>query len=1000
MIRCGTIGLGRFDLFAIEEEARRFWKTREIPRKWRSWEEGRPIFAFLEGPPTANGYPHVGHIRGRVFKDFVLKYMRLKGYNVWAQAGWDEQGLPVEVEAEKKLGIKKKKDIFQVVGAERFVEECNKLVDYYLKYWQDYATERIALWLDLENAYETRKPEYIEHVWYFIKRMHEKGLLYEGKRVLPFCPRCETALSDAEVSQGYEDKVSPSIYVKFKLENRDNEYLVIWTTTPWTLIDNEAVAVNPDGVYCRTRVGNEYWFVAESRLEEVMRNAGAESWKCVEKVKGSELEGLRYVHPLLEEVPIHIKHENAHYVITADFVSLEEGTGLVHIAPGHGPEDYEVGTQYGLPISSAVEINGVFNSDGGIFKGLDVNEASKKVTEVLREKGLLVYEGTIVHKYPHCWRCGTPLIYRADKQWFIRVSPLRSELLRALADVAIYPKKLRARFENWLENLKDWTISRSRIWGTPLPVWVCKDNPKKVKVIGSIEELKKEAEYVPDVDDFRLVHRPWIDRVKLRPTEDCKEWVRVPFVVDVWMDSGMAWMASVDGLRNKKLFSMLYPYHFITEGVDQTRGWFYSLLVTSVLLEGKAPYRTILMQGLVLDAQGRKMSKHLGNVIWAKDLLTKYSVDATRAYILVRYPPAESFIFNLKEIRDIVRNLNIIWNVFKFADTYMSIDKYDPSKHDVLATFNEGAPEDRWVISETNTLLRRFDELMREYRLHEATKAVLDFFVETLSHGYLRMIRPRVWSEESLDRFHAYTALYYALKTGLQLLSTIAPHMAEKLWQEFIKKYEPSEAESVHLSRLSEPSDALTDEDIEMLMKVALGVISSAASLRNEVKIKLRWPIQYVKVGLPKDYVEGLKELKHIIRLLANSKDVIIVSYDELECGEDEISEETKVDNVPLKTCINRKLTSELRKEALAREIIRRIQTMRNSLNLKVDELIDVYVRTEDSEISEALNEHREYVASEVRARNVVLGEGEADLAKEWVVEGRKVWIGIKRLRS
>ncbi len=502
------------------------------------------------------------------------------------------------------------------------------------------------------------------------------------------------------------------------------------------------------------------------------------------------------------------------------------------------------------------------------------------------------------------------------------------------------------------------------------------------------------------MDDFRLVHRPWIDRVRLKPTEDCREWVRVPFVVDVWMDSGMAWMASVDGLRNRELFSMLYPYHFITEGIDQTRGWFYSLLVTSVLLEGKAPYRSILMQGLVLDAQGRKMSKHLGNVIWAKDLLTKNSVDATRAYILMRYPPAESFIFNLKEIRDVVRNLNIIWNVFKFADTYMSIDRYNPSKHDVHTTFNEGAPEDRWVISETNTLLRNFDELMSEYRLHEATKAVLDFFVETLSHGYLRMIRPRVWSEESLDRFHAYTALYYALKTGLQLLSTIAPHMAEKLWQEFIKRYEPEETESVHLSRLPEPSDELTDKRIEKLMKIALGVISSAASLRNEVKIKLRWPIQYVKIGLPKDYVEGLKELTHIIKLLANTKDVIIAEYKELECGEGEISEEAKADNVTFRTCISKELTPELRREALAREIIRRVQTMRNILNLKVDEPITVYIRTEDAELLDALNEHSSYIASEVRAKEVILGDGDIDLAKEWVVEGKKIWIGIKRLSS
>ncbi|MCD6324019.1 MAG: class I tRNA ligase family protein, partial [Desulfurococcales archaeon] len=383
----------------LEAEVKDFWRDNNIPEKWRSFKDGNPIFSFLEGPPTANGYPHIGHLRGRIYKDMVLKFMRLKGFNVWAQAGWDEQGLPVEVEVEKKLGIKHKKEIGETVGYEEFSRKCNELVDYYLRFWEKYATEEIGLWLDLKNAYETRKAWYIEHVWHFIKEAYQRGLLYEGFRVLPYCPRCETALSDAEVDQGYKEKVSPSIYVKFKVEGEENTYLVIWTTTPWTIIDNEAVAVNPEGDYCKIRVGDEYWWVAETRILEVTELAGIEKWECVEKVKGSHLEGLKYEHPLLDEVPIHKEHKNAHKVVLADYVSLEEGTGLVHTAPGHGPEDYETGMKYGLPITSNVEINGVFNEKGGMFKGLYVNEASKKVISVLKDKGLLIYSGTIKHVY-------------------------------------------------------------------------------------------------------------------------------------------------------------------------------------------------------------------------------------------------------------------------------------------------------------------------------------------------------------------------------------------------------------------------------------------------------------------------------------------------------------------------------------------------------------------------------------------------------------------------
>jgi len=930
-----------------------------------------------------------------VYKDFVLRYYRLKGYNVWAQAGWDEQGLPVEVEVEKKLGVRRKKEISERVGLERFVKECNNLVEYYLRYWKDYVTVKLGLWLDLDNAYETRRARYIQYVWHLIKEAWRKGLLYEGFRVLPFCPRCETALSDAEVDQGYQEKVSPSIYVKFKVSGSNREYLVIWTTTPWTLIDNEAVAVKPDGIYCRVRIGDETWIVAKNLVDDVMRKAGVPSWECVSEFRGEALKGLRYVHPLLEEVPIHKDHVNAHKVVLADFVSLEEGTGLVHIAPGHGPEDFEVGLTYGLPITSNVEINGVFNELGGLFKGLYVDEASKKVVEVLREKGLLIHEGVITHSYPHCWRCHTPLIYRADKQWYLRVSSLRGELLRALGEVEIFPEKLRARFENWLANIKDWTISRSRIWGTPLPIWRCREDPNKVLVIGSIEELKRYSLGAPNVSDDDMVHRPWIDRVRLA-TNECREWVREPYVLDVWLDSGIAWIASVDGLRNKELFTKLFPYNFVTEGIDQTRGWFYSLIATSVILTGRAPYKQILMQGLVLDKFGRKMSKHLGNVVWAKDILEKYGADPLRLYILSKYPPGEPFMFDPDEVKEAVSKLNIIWNVFRFALTYMKLDRFTPRRYPLKSLIHLARKEDLWILSRVNSMLRRYNEAVRSYELHKATREVMNFFIEDVSHGYLRLARPRVWREEGNDKYVVYSVLYYVLMRALKALAPIVPHFSEALWQEFFRVIEPDLEVSIHLSVMEPVDEGFINSGLEEAFAHAFNVVSLIASLRNSVGIKLRWPVREVVVlTSDSELAKALNEVRGVLEFLGNVKSVRVVTEEPLEClGGNYVTAEAG----GVRVYLPRTLDKDLYYEALARELIRRAQVMRNLMNLNVEEYVVLGIDTSDEDIAEALRRHMGFIANEVRARKVVTTVTDDMFSKSWVIEGMKVRIGIRRL--
>ena len=990
----------QFDVKRIEELVRQYWREANIEGKWH---EGPPNatrwYTFLEGPPTTNGFPHVGHIRGRTYKDVVLRYHRLLGYRVWAQGGWDEQGLPVEIEVEKKLGLKTKKDI-EKVGYDKFSQECDALVDYYLERWREIGTRRLGLWLDLDRAYETRKPYYIEHVWAFLKNAWEKDLLFEDYRVLPFCPRCETALSDAEVDQGYEDREDPSIYVKFPVEGETNTYLVIWTTTPWTLVDNEAVAVNPNFDYALVKVSingsTEYLWLAASLVPRLMEKFNIKDYEIIKVVKGSELAGVRYRHIYMDKVPIHTTHINkAHYVVLAEFVTLEEGTGLVHIAPAHGPEDFEVAKKYGLPITNSVEINGIFNENGGAFQGKYWLDVSQEVIRDLRERGLLLHYETIVHAYPHCWRCGTPLIYRSDRQWFIRVSAFREKMVEELKKVKIYPDFLRDRFDNWVANARDWTISRSRVWGTPLPVWRCKDDPSKILVIGSLDELRKYAKFIPNVPNEMLVHRPWIDMVRIE-TEDCKEWVREPFVVDVWMDSGVAWIASIDGLRNKELFEKLYPYDWVTEAIDQTRGWFYSLLVTSVLWMGRAPYKSILISGHVVDKYGQKMSKSKGNVVWAEDLFSKWGADPTRLYLLIKSAPWDTMSVDPDEIAESRSVLSILWNVVKFADTYMTLDKFDPNVHRLEDLVGKGLVEDRWLLSRFYSRLRRFINYMDNMELHMAAREWVSLVVDDLSHGYIRLIRRRVWTEESReDKYAAYAVLYHVIKGALIMGSALVPHITDYLWNAFIRKFEKNEAESVHLTLLPQVDERYIDEKLENAFDLLFAMFSDIAEMRNKIKVKLRWPLARAVIKVDSGNLEMLGQVKHLLEYLANVKSVEFVG--EIgQCNEDEY---VRAQGRGYEICLSKVMDRKLYYEALAREVVRRIQTMRAKANLKVDEKIRVYVSTGSDELTSAIREFMEYIVNEVRAVDVVLGNVPAStFSMDWDIEDMKIRIGIERV--
>ncbi|ACB39616.1 isoleucine--tRNA ligase [Pyrobaculum neutrophilum] len=962
--------------YEVERRVLEYWRTNGIFQKWKSW-RGGPIFAFLEGPPTTNGMPHVGHVRGRTYKDVVLRFHRLLGYDVWPQGGWDMQGMPVEWEVEKRLKLRSKKEV-ERYGLEQFAKKCNELVEEYLTYWREWGTERLGLWLDVENAYETRQPTYIEYAWRVIKKAYERGLLVEDYRVLWFCPRCETSLSDHEVALGYEERRDPSIYVKFRVEGRGDEYLVIWTTTPWTLVDNEAVAVHPEYAYAKVEVENgEKWWVAEQLAPRLMELFGIRRWRIVEVKRGSELFGLRYTHPLAEEVPE--RAGRTYTVVTADFVTLDQGTGLVHMAPGHGPEDFEVAKKYGLRVTNSVEINGIYNEMGGKYAGKYVHDVDKEIIEDLRKKGLLVKAEEIKHEYPHCWRCGTKLILRADRQWFIAISKIREHMYKELRGVNVVPQKLRDRFDIFVQNARDWNISRSRVWGTPLPIWRCRKDGR-ILVVGSLEELKRLAKELPPVDDFWLVHRPWIDRVVLK-TEDCDEWVREPYVMDVWLDSGVAWIAAVDGERNGELWSRLFPYDFVTEGIDQTRGWFYSLLASAMVYVGKAPYKTVLIQGLILDKHGQKMSKSKGNVIWARDLFEKYGADPVRLYILSKAAPWEDLAFDPDEVKTTISDLNILWNVVKFADTYMALDGFTAEKYPLEKWLSKALEEDRWLLSEFNQLVEAFTQYMKNYEFHKAANLWREFVVETLSHRYIRLLRRRVWSEEpSDDKYAAYAVLHHVLKNVIVLGSIFTPFVAEYLWQAYVKKYEGGAAESVHLA--SYPTAGPIERELVDAFRELFTAFSALAEARNRAGIKLRWPIREV-------YINGgryLDRYRELLKYLGNVKEVKTGS-----CP----SGYVKASEDAVEACIPPKLEPELYYEALAREIVRRIQVMRKEAGLEINDMIKVAVGTKSEDVRKAVETLKDYIQRETRAVELTIGE-EVD-GKVWEISGEKVAIAIRK---
>lgn len=964
----------RFTPKDFEESIRDHWTKNHIYEKTKEKMLGREKFYFLDGPPYASGAIHLGTAWNKILKDAFLRYFAMQGYNVRRQPGWDCHGLPIEVMVEKKHKLKNKQEIVEL-GIEKFISECR---DWALKHIA-IMTEQfksLGVWMDWDDPYMTLKDEYIEAAWWTIKKAYEKELLVKDMRVVTWCPRCETALAEAEIE--YQDRSDPSIYVKFPLSGAEEEYIVIWTTTPWTLVGNLAVMVHPDYDYVKAKTSDGTYILA-SELAPVLKEKLGIDYEVVETFKGSTLEGARYTNPLSQHINIK-PQENAYQVILADFVSLDEGTGCVHCAPGHGPEDFEAARPYGILPVSPVDERGRFTEEAGKYAGLTVKKDDKTIIQDLSEMGALVEEKMISHRYGHCWRCKSPIIYRSTEQWFIKITSLKSRMLEEIEKAEWVPDWAgSARFKDWIENSRDWTISRQRYWGIPLPVWAC-EKCGKIEVIGSKKELVETA------GEVKELHKPYVDEA-VWACSCGGEMRRAPDVLDVWFDSGVGAWASLGYPSSEEEFDW-YPAKLIAEGHDQTRGWFYSLLGCGLIAFDSIPYEKVLMHGFTLDEKGNKMSKSLGNVVAPEDVVDKYGADILRFYVLWANKPWDDLKFSWDEMDVVSRMFNILWNVYVFATTYMSIDAFNPE------TFNGGyEKEDRWILSRLNTVAKEVDESFKSLQIFKATRALQEFILEDLSRWYVPLIRPRTWIEkEAPEKLSAYHALWTVLKNLSLMMAPITPHFSEKIYQNIAASF--TGCESVHLESWAEQDESMIDKRLESQMVVLRRFVEAVSSAREKRSVKRRWPVKNI-IYTPKD--EGglaIKELMELALVQANSKDITIVESIEKSVHSDtERYEHASFDGGDIYIDLER--SEEVMREGLAREVVRRIQQMRKDLDLEVESFIEVNVEADDTEYARHIKESSDYISHETRAKLLYINNEHKPFRKSWDIGGKKLLISI-----
>ena len=866
----------KVDLVKLEEKILSFWNSEKIFEKSLKKTEGSTKFVFYEGPPTANGTPGVHHVLSRVYKDIFPRFKTMKGYYVARKAGWDTHGLPVELEIEKKLGINSKDEI-EKIGIEKFNRLCRESVMKYEEDWKK-LTERIGFWLDMDNAYFTFKNEYIETVWWILKNIWDKDLLYEGHKIVPYCPRCGTPLSSHEIAQGYKEVEDYSAIVKFELKDRRGTYLLVWTTTPWTLISNAAAAVNPDSTYIEVEHDGQNLIFVKDLADTLF---GEERpFKPVAEHKGSDLIGTGYI-PVYDYAG---GDRKAFHIISGDFVSTGEGTGIVHIAPAFGEDDMKVGRQNGLPVIQMVDQEGHFLDHVEKFGGMGTEEANPKIVADLEKRGLVFEIKKFKHSYPFCWRCDTRLMYYAKKSWYIATSKIKDDLLASNEEVKWYPGHIKhGRFGNWLENNVDWALTRERYWGTPLPIWEDEDGHKLC--IGSRADLSKYGRDIPaDLD----LHRPYVDDITLTCPQCGKDMKRVTDVIDVWFDSGsMPYSQHHYPFENKEIFDGNYPADFICEAIDQTRGWFYTMLAISTLLYKKSSFKNVLVLGLINDEKGQKMSKSKGNVVKPWDILNKQGADALRWYFFTGVSPWLPKNFSEKAIDEVIRKfLLTLWNTYSFFVIYAKIDKFNPHEHDLAIADREEI--DRWIISELNRTVKEVDWLLEDFNVTESGRMIQDF-VDMLSNWYVRRSRRRFWkSEEDKDKISAYLTLYECLVTITKLCAPYIPFISEELYQNLVVG-KGKGCQSVHLEDFPSADLTLIDEDLSFKMNTARKVVGLGRVVRNKINIKTRQPVQKVSIYFngDKKAAEAISHFESVILSELNAKEIEfagelaeLVSYD------------------------------------------------------------------------------------------------------------------------
>ena len=1023
-----------------EKQILQFWKDEHIFEKSEEINHGKDSYVFYDGPPTANGKPHIGHVLTRVIKDTVPRYHVIKGQDVPRKAGWDTHGLPVELEVEKELGLDGKEQI-EEYGMAEFIDRCKKSVWTYKGMWEDFS-DTVGFWADMEHPYVTYHNDYIESEWWALKTIFDKGLLYKGYKIMPYCPRCGTPLSSHEVAQGYKDVKERSAIVRFRLKDEENASLLAWTTTPWTLPSNVALCVNPKETYARVKCGDEIFYLAEALLDAVL---GEGKYEVLSTFSGQELEYREY-EPLYRFVE---PKEKCWYVTCDGYVTLTDGTGVVHIAPAFGEDDAKVGRKYGLPFVQLVDGKGEMKPETA-WPGVFVKKADAPILEDLKARGLLFAAPKFEHSYPHCWRCDTPLIYYAREGWFIRMSAVKDDLIANNKTIHWIPESMgTGRFGDWLENVQDWAISRDRYWGTPLNVWKC--GCGHMHAVGSIAELRELSDNCPA--DIEL-HRPYIDAVTLRCPECGGEMRRVPEVIDCWFDSGsMPFAQHHYPFENQELFEAQFPADFISEAVDQTRGWFYSLLAISTLLFNKAPFKNVIVLGHVQDQFGQKMSKSKGNAISPFEALEKYGADPIRWYFLSNSAPWLPNKFYDKAVLDGQRRfLGTLYNTYAFYVLYADIYQFDPTKHPLEQSAL--TVMDRWILSRLNHTVGEVDDHMTNYRLPEAARSLQDF-VEVLSNWYVRRSRERFWRDElDADSFAAFTTLYTCLSTLSRAAAPMIPFMTEEIYQNVVRTVDTDAPESVHLCTYPAVDESLLDPALEAEMEEVLAVVTLGRAARNGAAIKNRQPLPalYVKGGRPLT-----EEFKRIVMDELNVKAVLeaedasqYLTYsfkpqlktvgpkygrqlgdikaalssldgtaakkqlDEtgvltlaLPSGEVRLAEEDllisteqtagyyAVSEYDRTVALDTAITPELKEEGFLREVVSKLQTMRKEGGMEVTDRIRVTFAAAGY-AADVLAKNREAIMGEVLAVAFDAGEP-AGSVTEWDVNGEPVTFGVEK---